>query len=214
MNTNFFPVVLISLMVTLTAKEVLLLNRSQQQLRYKIGTIASTELIGRVHAAEVDVVDSGSRVLKEDTLTIDGENIPNNISIGEFKLLKNLSERKKSLYKIEREISLKENVLKAAEAKIDQRIQELKTLQNNVQTLLKEQKQGESAKIKSLVKIYENMKPRDAARIFDELEMSVFMEVIGNMKETKVAPILANMDPNKARELSVKFAKQTGGVIK
>jgi len=66
----------------------------------------------------------------------------------------------------------------------------------------------ENMKIASLVKIYENMKPKDAAKIFEELDMPILLQVVNVMKESKVAPILSAMDPVKAKEISTEFANQ------
>jgi flagellar motility protein MotE (MotC chaperone) len=52
------------------------------------------------------------------------------------------------------------------------------------------------------------MKPKEAARIFDTLEMDVLLSVIGKMNERKMSPILASMDPDKAREVTIKLAEQ------
>lgn len=83
---------------------------------------------------------------------------------------------------------------------------ELKSLQAKLEGAVKQYNQDENKKIASLVKIYENMRPKDAAKIFDELDMSVLIQLIRNMKEIKVAPILASMNPIKARELSIELA--------
>ncbi len=85
---------------------------------------------------------------------------------------------------------------------------ELKNLQTHLENLIKQYDQKENAKLLSLVKIYENMKAKDAAKIFNELEMQVLLRVVSNMKEIKVAPIIANMDPAKARDLSIELANQ------
>ena len=58
----------------------------------------------------------------------------------------------------------------------------------------------------SLVKIYEKMKPKDAAQVFERLEMPVLLKVIERMKEAKTAPILAAMDPGKAKAVTVAIA--------
>jgi flagellar motility protein MotE (MotC chaperone) len=62
--------------------------------------------------------------------------------------------------------------------------------------------------MRSLVKIYENMKPKDAAKIFEQLDMGIMLEVVERMKEQKVAPILAEMNPVKARELTSELAQR------
>jgi len=60
--------------------------------------------------------------------------------------------------------------------------------------------------MKSLVKVYESMKPKDAARIFERLEMDILIDVTVRMKEVKMAAVLAKMESEKARELTVRLA--------
>ena len=61
--------------------------------------------------------------------------------------------------------------------------------------------------MKSLGKIYESMKPKDATRIFDELDMNTLLMVAERMKEPKLAPIMAKMNPTKATEITVKLSQ-------
>lgn len=131
-----------------------------------------------------------------------------NMSDAELKLLQELSKRRQDLDKNQRQLKVREQVLKATENKIDQKMLELKDLQTKLEEIMKQYDQKELGKIMTLVKIYENMKPRDAAKIFDELEMPVLLQVVSNMKEIKVAPVLASMNPIKARDLSIELARQ------
>jgi len=56
--------------------------------------------------------------------------------------------------------------------------------------------------------MYANMKPKDAARIFDKLEMSVLISVVEQMNTKKMAPIMAKMDSKVAQRLTVHLAKR------
>src|SRR3546814_7653510 len=67
----------------------------------------------------------------------------------------------------------REVLLKAAEQRIDQKIGELESLQSSIEALLVTHDEQSEAQMQSLVKIYESMKPKDAARIFEELDMEV-----------------------------------------
>ena len=49
------------------------------------------------------------------------------------------------------------------------------------------------------MKVYESMRPRDAASIFDVLDMHVLLEVLDRMNDRKAAAILAAMQPERAR---------------
>jgi len=80
-------------------------------------------------------------------------------------------------------------------------------LQAAITKLIKTYDDEQSAKVKSLVKIYENMKPKDAARIFQELDMDTLLMVAERMKERKLAPIMAKMNPIKATEITVELSR-------
>ena len=67
---------------------------------------------------------------------------------------------------------------------------------------------SEDKELKNLVLIYEKMKPKEAARIFDQLEMNVLLKVIDRMKSTKTAPVLAAMAPQRAKELTMRIAER------
>jgi len=61
------------------------------------------------------------------------------------------------------------------------------------------------------VKVYEAMKPRDAAAIFNDLDQPVLLQVVDRMKAAKAAPVLAAMQPDKARTLTSKLAALRAG---
>lgn len=124
----------------------------------------------------------------------------------ELELLQNLTKRREELDARERDIAVQASVLQATAAKMEERAAELKKLEEEANVILKAYQEKEDGKIKSLVKIYENMKPKDAARIFEKMDMPVLLEVVSRMKETKTAPILANMEPKDAKEVTTQLA--------
>lgn len=126
----------------------------------------------------------------------------------ELDLLQNLSKRREELEQWSKELEVKENLLSATEKRIDQKLDKLQTMKKQLDGLLVTYNEKEESKIKSLVKIYENMKPKDAARIFEQLDMTVLLEVVDKMGERKVAPVLAAMDPKKAMQVTTELAEQ------
>jgi flagellar motility protein MotE (MotC chaperone) len=124
----------------------------------------------------------------------------------EIEVLQSLAERRRQLDARGREIEAQEALLKAAERRVQEKIAELKKLEATIGGLIREHDEQSEAQLKSLVKVYENMKPKDAARIFEELEMAVLLDVVERMKEAKIAPILASMDPGKAKSVTVELA--------
>ena len=62
--------------------------------------------------------------------------------------------------------------------------------------------------------MYENMKPKDAARIFDRLDMKILVDVSTQMNPRKMSDILAQMSPDAAERLTVRLANRAGGAQK
>ncbi|NVJ91452.1 MAG: hypothetical protein HWE34_07325 [Methylocystaceae bacterium] len=120
----------------------------------------------------------------------------------EVDLLQKLAERREEIEAHARELDVRENLLKAAEARIDKKVQSLKALQKTIEDSMIKYDEQQQNKLQNLVKIYENMKPKDAGRIFEELEMDVLLQVAEKMNNRRLAPILAKMDPKKARDVT------------
>ena len=134
-------------------------------------------------------------------------NDPTLLTQTEIDLLQQLAERRKYLETREGEIEMREGLLQAAEARIEKKIAELKLFQETIEKLVKTYDDQQGEKVQSLVKIYENMKPKDAARIFEELEMDTLLLVAERMKERKLAPVMAAMNPAKATEITVELSR-------
>lgn len=127
---------------------------------------------------------------------------PTSFTQNEIDLLQRLAERREMIETRERELSTREGLLQAAEGRIDRKIGELRQLEETINGLLKKHDDQEQEKVAQLVRIYATMKPKEAARIFDALDMPILIAVMENMKESKSAPILASMSVEKARALT------------
>ena len=117
-------------------------------------------------------------------------------------MLQELRQRRQELDSREQAVAAREAVLQAAERKIGQRVAELQALQQRLEALDTARTQRQDASWQGLVKLYTSMKPRDAATIFDDLDMPVLLEVVDRMNERRAAPILAAMQPERAREIT------------
>ena len=124
----------------------------------------------------------------------------------DLELVKHLTDRRQELEHRSRAMDQREALIAAGEKRLDQKMVELQGVRLEIQNLLKQVDEKQRAQIESLVRIYETMKPKDAARIFEALEMPVLMEVVERMKEAKTAPVLASMDPIKAKDLTTALA--------
>ncbi len=105
-----------------------------------------------------------------------------------------------------RQIELRERLAEAAEKRIDGKLAELKSQQVQVGQQAQLRKQQADQQFASLVKLYEAMKPKDAARIFEKLDMSVQLAVSTRMREQRMAAIMAEMSSDSARSLTMQMA--------
>ena len=152
------------------------------------------------HAAEKEVADEREW---RDPVYDDVEYSPATRAVFE-----DLTMRRQKLDRREKEIMTREALLRAAEQELDQKYQELSSLRVQIEDLLGRQSEEEAARIASLVKIYEGMKPKEAARIFDTLDLDVLMTVMSRMSERRLSPILANMNPERARTITILLAEE------
>jgi len=158
--------------------------------------LMSTDGLDPGAMAEEDQAAVAARMLADD---------PTLLTQSEIDLLQKLAERRVEIDARARELDSRVALLAAAESRIDRKIQDFKALQATIESLIKTYDDQQDAKLLSLVKIYENMKPKDAARIFEELEMDVLLQVAERMKERSLAPIMAKMNPQRAREVTVEL---------
>ena len=129
------------------------------------------------------------------------------VSDSERALLLELRQRREQLEVREAGLATREAVLTATERKLAGRVEELQSLQKKLEALEASRVQREETGWQGLVKVYETMKPREAATILNELDMKVLLQVLDRMKEGKAALILSAMHPERAREVTDGLAR-------
>jgi flagellar motility protein MotE (MotC chaperone) len=128
------------------------------------------------------------------------------MTAGERAVLESLQQRRQELETRARELEVRDSLLKAAEKRIEQRLQELKEMEARVTGVERKKGEDEVAKFKSLVSMYENMKAKDAAKIFDRLDIKLATEVARLIQPRRMSDILAQMTPESAQKLTVELA--------
>lgn len=129
-------------------------------------------------------------------------------SPGERAVLERLQTRRQELDTRNRELEMRENLLKAAEKRLEAKVSELKNTESRVTTAMGTRDKVEAERFKSIVSMYENMKAKDAARIFDRLDMRILVDVSTQMNPRKMSEILAQMSPDAAERLTVELANR------
>ena len=131
-----------------------------------------------------------------------------NISPSERALLERLSERRKELEKRQSEMEMRDTLLKAAEKKLEERLGELKQAEERIVAATQQKEEVELHRLKNLVTMYESMKAKDAAKIFDGLDLKLATEVAKLIQPRRMSDILAQMSPEAAQRLTVELASR------
>jgi flagellar motility protein MotE (MotC chaperone) len=129
-------------------------------------------------------------------------------SPGERAVLERLQTRRQELDTRNRELEMRENLLKAAEKRLEAKVSELRNTETRVNTAMGTRDKVGAERFKSIVSMYENMKPKDAARIFDRLDMKILVDVSTEMNPRKMSEIMAQMSPDAAERLTVELANR------
>lgn len=159
--------------------------------------------------AEPNQAADAPEVAKPDLLTIPEPG--QSVSPSERAILERLQSRRQELEARAREIDIRESLLKAAEQRIQGRVEQMKGIEARIATANEEKNEAEIARFKGLVTMYENMKPKEAAKVFDRLEMSVLFEIASKIAPRKMSDILGQMSPEAAERLTVELARHASG---
>ncbi|MBI3699979.1 MAG: flagellar protein FlbB [Afipia sp.] len=133
------------------------------------------------------------------------------VTASERAVLERLQSRRQEIETRAREVDIRENLIKAAEKRMEGRIEEMKATEARIQTASQQKDDAEAQRFKGIVTMYENMKPKDAAKVFDRLEMTVLFEIASQIAPRKMSDILGQMQPEAAERLTVELARRAGG---
>lgn len=135
-------------------------------------------------------------------------------SPGERAVLERLQDRRQELESRSRDLEMRENLLKAAEKRVEAKVTELKEVEARVNSAIGLRDKTEADRFKSIVTMYEGMKSKDAARIFDRLELKILVDVATQIKPAKMSEIMAAMTSESAEKLTVELANRASATPK
>jgi flagellar motility protein MotE (MotC chaperone) len=113
-----------------------------------------------------------------------------------------LQQKEAELKRMEQQLREQEQYLQQMQKDIEQKLQELIAIQKEIQTYRTERAESRSASIRSLAQIYGSMKPKEAAKLFGDMDEKLVVSVISTMKPNEAAEILSAMDTKKAAKVS------------
>ncbi|GJE30243.1 MotE family protein [Methylobacterium oxalidis] len=134
------------------------------------------------------------------------------MSPAERALLEKLGARRDALKQRSQDLDLREQMLGEAERKLESGLGDLKQAEEKADAGGARRAEAEKAGLRNIVTMYETMKPKDAARVFDRLNHDVLVPIVLAMNPRKMAEVLAVMQPDAAEKLTVALANRARGI--
>ena len=133
------------------------------------------------------------------------------LSPAERAILERLGDRREELDQRAKELDMRDTLVQAAEKRLEARLNELKATEARINAALQKKEEADNARFKSLVTMYETMKPKDAAKIFDRLDIKLATEVANQINPRRMSDILAQMSAESAERLTSELANRNPG---
>lgn len=131
------------------------------------------------------------------------------LSQAEVQVLQALGARRQALDARSGEIDTSGQLLEAAERRLDQRLAELRRLETSVNGLLGQLDTQQSQRVSSLVDVYQRMRAKDAATVFNQLDEDTLLLVASRMRQQNLAEVMGRMQPDRARRLTQLLAQMS-----
>lgn len=133
------------------------------------------------------------------------------IPASERAILERLSARRDALKQRTDSLDLREQMLGTAERKLEEGVYDLKRTEDRGEGGTAQRAETERTALKNIVTMYETMKPKDAARVFDRLSLDVLVPIVVAMNPRKMAEVLALMQSEPAEKLTVALSARARG---
>ncbi|MDA9408711.1 MotE family protein [Bradyrhizobium sp. CCBAU 45384] len=183
---------------------------AQQNLNFPTGR-EDPDITGSTHGEPKEAPKPAAPESKPEGTSVKMDEAQPQVSASERAILERLQSRRQEIEARQREIDIRESLLKSAEKRIEGKVVEMKAVESRISATQAEQKAAEAQRLKGLVTMYEGMKPKDAARVFDRLEMSVLIEIASAIAPRKMSDILGLMSSEAAERLTVEMARRANG---
>lgn len=121
-----------------------------------------------------------------------------------------LGERREELQRRARDLETRERLIEEAERKADAKTEEARLVDERAAAAPDVR---EATALKGLVVMYETMKPKDAARVFDRLPEDVLVPVVRLIAPRKMAEIMAAMSSESAQKLTIALARPGAAAV-
>ncbi len=201
---RILPILIFMAVLTLSIKVNNVFDLYNHQIKQKVSISAAQALAEEKLNQETVAL---SKVLQGGTPDNKGETPPADTAFtqSEIMILQELAERREALDLRAQEIDKRAIQLKVTEEEINKKLRQLKDYEQKLQKLINTYSEQEQENLNAMVKMYTSMKPKDAARIFNNLDMNITVALLKGMKPSSSSAILSQMDSQKAQAVTAEL---------
>ena len=202
---HILPLFIFVAVLTLSIKVNNVFDLYNQQIKNKISITTAQALaeekLNQETAALSKILQGGS----PETASQEGSPENTVFTQSEIMILQELAERREALDLRSQEIDKRAIQLKVTEEEINKKLRQLKDYEDRLQKLITAYSEQEQENLNAMVKMYTSMKPKDAARIFNNLDMAITVALLKGMKPSSSSAILSQMDSQKAQAVTAEL---------
>ncbi|MFZ2587068.1 MAG: hypothetical protein WAZ18_02925 [Alphaproteobacteria bacterium] len=157
-------------------------------------------------APEHGAAAEGKEVAKGESKVEEAETV-RGYSPAELEILQSLEKKKLELDRREQALELREKLVDLMEKRLAERVTEMTTLKEQLETLTKNLSGKEDGELAQLAQMYAAMKPAAAAVVLNRLDNAIVFDVLKRMPVKKSGKIMEAIEPVKARVISEMMAE-------
>ncbi|MFZ5964334.1 MotE family protein [Thalassococcus sp. BH17M4-6] len=129
-------------------------------------------------------------------------------------MLEALKSREARLEKRENDLRVRIQALSVAEEEIDRKLEAMATAEDKLRATLALAQTAAEDDLTRLTDVYANMKPKQAAALFEQMDPEFAAGFLGRMRADAAAAIMAGLSPQAAYTVSVVLAGRNADVPK
>jgi len=133
-------------------------------------------------------------------------------AVGKDQLLEAIRQREAQLASEEKRLADRKQTLGVAEAKLAEQLTAFEKAQKNLEKTLAMADQAAERDLARMTTVYENMKPADAAQIFQTMDVGFAAGLLARMRPDVAAPVLTAMKPETAYAVTLAIASRNAAV--
>lgn len=185
-------------------------GRSRKSTLALIGTLLLLSALVRI------ATEAGQVIANEPAMPVKNEvpEAPRDLASPDnlAEVLAALKEREARIAAREQDLEMRERTVELAEEEIDRQLERLEAAENSLRDTITLAAQASENDLSQLTDVYANMKPKQAAALFEQMDAKFAAGFLARMPPDSAARVLAGMTPEKAYHVSVELAGRNADI--